>query len=130
MEETLLGKVAFITGAGYGEASADGALDGHAPNMGVAIAQCLAQMGAVVVATDINGEAVGKTIETLQKRDGNPPHAAMKLDVTKADEIRTILNRIHEQYGALDIVCNNAGVSSMAPLEELTEEEWDFNVCG
>lgn len=128
MEKNLLGKIAFITGAGYGQVNADGALDGHAPNMGVAIAQRLAKMGAVVVVTDINEEAAKKTVGTLQRYDGNLPHTAMKMDVTKADEIKTVLNRIHEQYGALDIVCNNAGVSSMAPLEDLTEEEWDFNV--
>ncbi len=128
MDTCLLGKIAFITGAGYCQVNADGALDGHAPNMGVAIAQRLAKMGAVIVATDINEPAAQKTIETLTRYESNPPHSAMKLDVTKADDIQAVLKKIIEQYGSLDIVCNNAGVSSMAPLEDLTEEEWDFNV--
>ena len=128
MDTPLLGKIAFITGAGYSQVTADGALDGHAPNMGTAIAQRLAKMGAVIVATDINEEAARQTVETLPCYEGNPPHTAMKLDVTNAEEIRDVLNKIQEQYGALDIVCNNAGVSTMGPLEELTEEEWDFNV--
>ncbi len=128
MDKSLLGKVALITGSGYCQVNADGALDGHAPNMGVAIAQRLARMGAVVVATDIDEAAAQRTVETLARCPDNPPHAAMKLDVTKADEIQAVLNGIQERYGSLDIVCNNAGVSSMAPLEDLTEEEWDFNV--
>ena len=128
MEKTLSGKVALITGAGYCRVNADGALDGHAPNMGVAIAQRLARMGAVIVATDINESAARETVETLPRFDGNPPHSAFGLDVTQAESIRAVLDEIHGRYGALDIVCNNAGVSSMAPLEALTEEEWDFNV--
>ena len=128
MEKTLIGKVALITGAGWCQVNADGALDDHAPNMGVAIAQRLARMGAVVVATDISEAAAQKTVETLPRCEGNPPHAAMKLDVTRADEIQVVLKSVTDRYGALDILCNNAGVSSMAPLEELSEEEWDFNV--
>ena len=98
MDTCLLGKIAFITGAGYCQVNADGALDGHAPNMGVAIAQRLAKMGAVVVATDINEEAAKKTVETLTRYDSNPPHSAMKLDVTKADEIQSVMNKIQEEY--------------------------------
>ena len=128
MDKTLLGKIALITGSGYCQVNADGALDGHAPNMGVAIAQRLARMGAVIVATDIDEAAAQKTVETLERYQDIPPHAAMRLDVTNAEEIQTALSKVHERYGSLDIVCNNAGVSSMAPLEELTEEEWDFNV--
>ena len=128
MEKCLLGKVAFVTGAGYAQVNADCALDGHAPSIGVAIAQRLAKMGAAVVVTDINEAAAQKTVETLEVCEGNKPHMAMKLDVTKADEIEAVLKTIKEKYDALDIVCNNAGVSSMAPMEDLTEKEWDFNV--
>ncbi len=128
MDTPLFGKISLITGAGFSRINSDGALDGHAPNMGVAIAQRLAGMGAVIVATDINGDAARQTVDTLPRHEGLPPHTAMKLDVTRADDIQRALNEIQDRYGALDILCNNAGVSSMAPLEELTEAEWDFNV--
>ena len=39
-----------------------------------------------------------------------------------------MLAEVQKKYGRLDIVCCNAGVSSMAPFEKLTEKEWDFNV--
>ena len=128
MNTPILGKVALITGAGFGNVNADGALEGHAPSMGVAIAQKLANMGAVVIATDIIEEAAQKTISTLVSYPENPAHMALKLDVTKADDIKAALEKIHETYGALDIVCNNAGVSSMAEIEDITEKDWDFNV--
>ncbi len=128
MEKTLLGKVALITGAGDCRVDPDGAIDGRAPNMGVAIARRLARMGAVIVATDLVEEAAQRTAEALPRCEGNPPHSSAKLDVTKAEEIRRVLDGLCERYGALDILCNNAGVSSMAPLEALTEAEWDFNV--
>ena len=60
METPLMGKVAFITGAGYGKMKPAGTEE-HAPNMGSAIAIRLARMGAVVVVTDIDEEAATGT---------------------------------------------------------------------
>ena len=128
METPIMGQVAFITGAGYGAVSGSGEAEKHAPNMGSAIAQRLAKMGAVVVATDINGEAAKATVETLKTYGGNPAHMALQLDVTDRKAIDAALEKVYGTYKRLDIVCNNAGVSSMAPFEELTEKEWDFNV--
>ena len=127
METPIMGKIAFITGAGYGKVTPAEAGD-HAPNMGSAIAQRLAKMGAVVVATDINGAAARATVDTLVTYPGNPAHMALTLDVTNRASIDSALETVKRVYGKLDIVCNNAGVSSMAPLEDLTEKEWDFNV--
>ena len=128
METPIMGKVAFITGAGYGKTSGNDAAGKYAPNMGSAIAQRLAKMGAIVVATDVNLEAAQTTVKTLKTYEGNAPHTALKLDVTDKDSIDSVVKKVYETYGKLDIVCNNAGVSSMAPLEKLTEKEWDFNV--
>lgn len=128
MERPILGQVAFITGAGYGKVTAEGQMGEHAPNMGTAIAQRLARMGAIVVATDINREAAEKTVETLQTYSENASHMALQLDVTDRKAIDAALETVYQTYKRLDIVCNNAGVSSMAPLEDLTEKEWDFNV--
>ena len=128
MDTPILGKVAFITGAGYG-AGCDPKNQGeHAPNMGAAIAQRLAKMGAVVIATDVNEEAAETTVSTIATYPGNPEHFAYRLDVTDKGEIEDVLAKVKEKYGRLDIVCCNAGVSSMAPFEKLSEKEWDFNV--
>ncbi len=128
METSIMGKVAFITGAGYGGEYNPGKKEEHAPNMGTAIARRLAEMGAIVVATDINFEAAETTVKTLKHFEENPPHMAIGVDVTDRKSVDNALEQVYKTYGKLDIVCNNAGVSSMAPLEELTEKEWDFNV--
>ncbi|MBR6053571.1 MAG: SDR family NAD(P)-dependent oxidoreductase, partial [Clostridia bacterium] len=128
METSILGKVAFITGAGYGVGCDPKKQGEHAPNMGAAIAQRLAKMGAVVVATDINAEAAAVTVSSLETYPGNPAHTSFKLDVTDKAEIEAVLAEVQKKYGRLDIVCCNAGVSSMAPFEKLSEKEWDFNV--
>ena len=128
METSILGKVAFITGAGYGVGCDPKQQGEHAPNMGAAIAQRLAKMGAVVVATDINEEAAAVTVTSLETYPGNPAHSSFKLDVTNKAEIEAVLAEVQKKYGRLDIVCCNAGVSSMAPFEKLSEKEWDFNV--
>ena len=126
MDTPIMGKIAFITGAGYGRVTEPNAA--HAPNMGTAIAQKLAEMGAVVVATDINAEAAKTTVGTLKTYAGNPAHMALTVDVTDRASIDAAVKKTVETYGRLDIVCNNAGVSSMAPFAELSEAEWDFNV--
>ena len=128
MDTPIMGKVAFITGAGYGGASAPVPEGEHAPNMGSAIAQRLAKMGAIVVATDIDAQAAELTVDTLAVYPSNPPHMAIRVDVTNRRSIDAALEKVKSAYGHIDIVCNNAGVSSMAPLEELSEKEWDFNV--
>ena len=128
METPILGKVAFITGAGYGVGCDPKKQGEHAPNMGAAIAQRLAKMGAVVVATDINADAAAVTVTSLETYPGNPAHSSFKLDVTNKAEIEAVLAEVQKKYGRLDIVCCNAGVSSMAPFEKLSEKEWDFNV--
>ena len=126
METPIMGKVAFITGAGYGRLAKPD--DAHAPNMGTAIAQKLAEMGAVVVATDIDLSAAETTVSTLKTYEGNAPHMALRVDVTDRKSIDAALKTAFDTYGRLDIACLNAGVSSMAPFELLSEEEWDFNV--
>ena len=49
------------------------------------------------------------------------------LDVTKDYSCQNALQQILNQHGTLDILINNAGVSSMNRIENLTEKEWDFN---
>lgn len=128
MDKPIFGKIALVTGGGHSQVNQGGAGKDHAPSIGSAIAQKLASMGAVVAVTDISAEAAEKTLTTLQTYEGNPSHTALRMDVTDEKGIRGAVGEIVRQYGGLDIVCNNAGVSSMAYIEDLTESDWDFNV--
>ncbi|MBQ7801935.1 MAG: SDR family oxidoreductase [Oscillospiraceae bacterium] len=107
------GQVAFITGAAAG--------------IGRAIAQKFAVLGASVIVADLNVAGAEATVASLANPTGKQKHAAIKLNVTKKDDCQAAMAWVKENYGSIDILMNNAGVSSMRHLVDLTEEEWDFN---
>ena len=105
----LDGKVAVITGAGTG--------------IGRATARLLAREGAKVVVAELNADAGEQTAQLIVQAGGNA--IAIKTDVTDPDSIQTTIARAEQHYGALHILHNNAGGSTMqdsdvttAPLEE------------
>jgi NAD(P)-dependent dehydrogenase (short-subunit alcohol dehydrogenase family) len=111
MEQNFLaGKTALVTGAGSG--------------IGRAIAVKLAGLGAAVTVTDLDPAAAAETLALLNPGD----HQAVGLDVTDRENVGAVLAGVREKYGRLDILANNAGVSTMQHLEFLTEKEWDFNL--
>jgi NAD(P)-dependent dehydrogenase (short-subunit alcohol dehydrogenase family) len=110
--KTLDGQVAVVTGAGSG--------------IGRSIAIHLAEAGATVIATDVNGQAAQETV-TLLAAPVDKPHTSRVLDVTNKEHVSAVFSDIHAEYSQLDILVNNAGVSTMNRIENLTEREWDFN---
>lgn len=107
--DLLAGRRAFVTGAGSG--------------IGKAIAVALSKAGARVAVSDIN-EAAARAVAD-QAGAGASAH---RLDVTNAAETATVLDAAARALGGLDIVCANAGVSTMNRVVDLTEKEWDFNM--
>jgi NAD(P)-dependent dehydrogenase (short-subunit alcohol dehydrogenase family) len=103
----LSGRVALVTGAGNG--------------IGRAIATALAADGALVAVTDVDLDAARDTAAEL------PNAVALQLDVTSYDSAHAAVLAAEQQLGPVAILANNAGVSTMAPLWELTERDWDFN---
>jgi 3-oxoacyl-[acyl-carrier protein] reductase len=103
----LSGKVSLVTGAARG--------------IGQAIADRLADNGSEVVYSDIN-EAEAAAAAELKGA------MSVRLDVTKSDEIATVIDRIVSEHGQLDILVNNAGVNTMAhrvTIDEFPRDEWD-----
>ncbi len=105
----LAGKTAMVTGAGTG--------------IGAAIAKALANAGASVACTDLDPQAA----ESIAAAIGDSA-TAFKLDVTDANAVAAIVDKVAARLGGLDIVCANAGVSTMNPVVDLTEDEWNFNM--
>lgn len=100
-------RVALVTGAGSG--------------IGRAIARGLAAEGAIVVATDIDPSSADAARAEL------PRSHSLVLDVTSAASAHAAVDHIESEIGPVEILVNNAGVSTMRPLWDLTERDWDFN---
>jgi NAD(P)-dependent dehydrogenase (short-subunit alcohol dehydrogenase family) len=103
----LTGQVALITGAGTG--------------IGRAIAHALAGAGARVAVSDIDLESAQRVVLEL------PEAIPLFLDVTSPESAARAVAATEAALGSIDILINNAGVSTMNRIEELTIEEWDFN---
>ena len=105
----LEGKVAVITGAGTG--------------IGRATAKLFAQEGARVVVAELNAEAGEQTAQLIAQAGGEA--IAIRTDVTEPDSIQSTVDKAVQHYGALHVLHNNAGWSTLrdcdvttAPLEE------------
>ena len=106
----LQGKVSLITGAGAG--------------IGRATAQLFAQEGALVVAVDKNPEALEETRSHI-KQAGGTCHTQVA-DVSKEKQVEAAIATAVDSFGSLDILCNNAGISRLKLITEMTEAEWDM----
>lgn len=106
----LRNKVAVITGAGSG--------------LGREFCLELAAEGVKVVATDVNKPGADETVRMIQEKDGVA--ISLKMDVTNPSEIKQMVDVTIDQFGSLDILCNNAGmVGELVPLHEVSIESWD-----
>ena len=108
MKCDLSGKVSLVTGAQRG--------------IGQAIADRFAANGSIVYYTDVD-EAGAKAAAAR-----SPNGRGLRLDVTKTDEIATVVQRIVSECGRLDILVNNAGVNTLAnrvTIDQFPRWEWD-----
>ena len=104
----LKGRLALVTGGARG--------------IGAAIVRALARSGVKVVVTDVDLAAA----EALAGDIGGGA-GAFQIDVRdRASSERAIAEGI-AHLGGLDILCANAGVSTMRRAVEITDEDWDFN---
>lgn len=105
----LTDKIAIVTGAGSG--------------IGKAMCKLFTQEGAMVVASDLDGEAAKKVAEEVKAQGGKA--LAVRTDVTREGEVSELVEDTLRRFGRLDIMVNNAGVNSPVGWKEMTKEEWD-----
>jgi len=119
------GKVAIVTGAAHG--------------LGASHALAFAREGADVAVTDVCHDLPGarygmgaedemngvvKEIQGLGRRA-----IGVKCDVSKAEDVENMVQRVADEFGKIDILVNNAGIAFVAtPIWEVSEEAWDLTV--
>jgi len=108
---------------------------GAARGMGRDIARRFAGFGAAVVASDVNDHVDDLGYETAHSpeleevvfgiTEAGAEALAITADVRDEDQVAAMVDQAVERFGRLDVLVNNAGVFTGAPVTELTEEAWD-----
>jgi NAD(P)-dependent dehydrogenase (short-subunit alcohol dehydrogenase family) len=115
MDLKLKDKVALVTGTG------------SQVGYGKGIALALAQEECDIISADIDFNGARQTaaeVEALGRRA-----LAVKVDVRNRNEVDDMVRKGLEKFGRIDILINNAGVSSKwKPFVEMNKEDWDYDI--
>lgn len=98
---------------------------GGAHGIGRAIAETLARNGATVIIVDKEGDAGITAAQEI--RDLGYMCVAVKGDVSKAAQIKSVVKKIAIHYGGINILINNAGINTTRdrkPIHEYATEDW------
>ena len=96
---------------------------GASRGIGRSIATHLAAQGAIVIGTATGESGVARIEDDL--RDGPNPGAGRVLDVRDGDGVRKLVDSVAAEFGAVQILVNNAGVTMDNLLVRMKDEEWD-----
>lgn len=103
-------KTAVLTGAGSG--------------FGLECARIGARLGMNLVLADVQQDALDKAAQEMQS--AGVPVLAVRLDVSKADEVESLGRAVLERFGVPHLVFNNAGVGAGGLIWETSVKEWDW----
>jgi NAD(P)-dependent dehydrogenase (short-subunit alcohol dehydrogenase family) len=112
--KSLAGRVALVTGGAGG--------------IGRAIAARLLGEGACVVLADIDRDSLQATLQDFQASHGKDSVRSVPLDVTDEAAVAHAFAAATAEYGGLDILVSNAGISSSAPFEATELSMWEKNM--
>jgi 3-oxoacyl-[acyl-carrier protein] reductase len=120
-DESLRGKNCVVTGASRG--------------IGRAIARGFARSGAnVAVNYHTSADAAREVVADIESDAGADRAFAVQADVADRDDVETLADRVHEEFGAVDVLVNNAGVTIDRRFDRMTWEDWrrvlDVNLGG
>jgi rhamnulose-1-phosphate aldolase/alcohol dehydrogenase len=110
--KALSGRVALITGSAGG--------------IGKAIAKKFVEEGAVVILNDMNAERLEATGEEFKGLYGKDSYATAVMDVTSAEQIQGAMDVAALNFGGVDLIVNNAGLSISKTIGDHTEKDWDL----
>ncbi len=105
----LEGKKAVVTGAAQG--------------IGQAVAECLAEAGADVAVVDLDAEQCRDTVQlvTRHRRQG----LAVSANVGQWDAVTGMVDRVFKEWGRVDVLVNNAGITRDGLIMRMKEDDWN-----
>ena len=112
-QDSLEGRVALITGSGSGQ--------------GRAAAAKFADRGAAIAVNDINDEGAAETVRMVEEAGGEA--VAIHADVSVLEDVESMIARVDERWGRMDVLYNNAAVQMSGRLLECTSEQWDHTIA-
>lgn len=108
----LQDKVAVITGAGSG--------------IGRETVLLFLEHGANVILGDMNKETLEETFEIIKQKNFEKNACICCVDVSKEKDIESLIDTANNEFGALDILFNNAGIGgAVGPVTHIDADEWD-----
>jgi len=113
--KSLAGRVALVTGGAGG--------------IGSAIAAKLMSEGACMVLADIDKASLDETVASFGKAYGKDNVRGVLVDVTSEKAVIDGVNEAVAEFGGLDIVVNNAGITISAAVEDTTLDLWNKNMA-
>ena len=108
----LTGLTAVVTGGGNG--------------MGRSICKAYAAAGAQVVVADIRLAAAQAVADEICAAGGKA--IAAQADVSKKSQVEALMKTAYDTFGAIDVLCNNAGIIVKKLVEEMDETDWDMTM--
>jgi len=104
------GKVAIVTGAASG--------------IGRAMTEGLLREGAQVTAADVDEAGLAELAAAV----GSSELRTQRCDVSRAEDVRALVEATVSAFGGLQVMCNNAGISVPARVTDLDEDVWDRTI--
>jgi len=108
--QSFAGRTAVVTGAASG--------------IGLALCERFAALGMQVVMADVEAAALGRAAKGLE--EAGHPVLAVPTDVSRADALAHLAERTREAFGAVHVLCNNAGVFAGGPCWEAPQSDYDW----
>ena len=105
------GKIAIVTGGSRG--------------IGRAISEELAKRGANIIVADIQEELAKTTAQEITDSTGRES-IGVYVDVVDLESAKSMVDHVKDQYGHVDILINNAGVTRDNLIMRMSEEDWDM----
>lgn len=97
---------------------------GGASGLGRAMAQRFAREGMKIVLADIEQATLDETLQAF--REAGHDAIGVRCDVSRGDEVEALADTTLKHYGAVHIVCNNAGVAPGGLIWEHTTKDWEW----